>query len=197
MPITRTATRTVDVGVDLDGVCYDFVPALRGYIHGRTGRPLDTMPPALTWNFHSEQWGLSTEEFLMFFADGINDGRIFRHGEAYPGTAEALRGLSDEGHRVHIVTARRIPGAEAAAEANTVAWLADHQIPYESLTFSDDKDAVPTNIFIEDRDDNYDVLERAGHFPWLMSRPWNAHHPGRRVGSLGEFAEVVRRFAAS
>jgi uncharacterized HAD superfamily protein len=188
--------RTLDIGVDLDGVCYDFVTGLRQFIHATTARPLESMPPALTWNFHADQWGLSSEEFMSFFADGVNAGHIFRHGDAYPGTVSALRGLAADGHRVHIVTARRIKGAEAAAEASTVAWLAEQGIEYESLTFTADKDEVSTDIFVEDHTDNYDVLDAAGNYPWLITRPWNHHHRARRVDSLDEFARVARRLAA-
>lgn len=188
--------RTLDIGVDLDGVCYDFVAGLRQFIHATTGRPLASMPPALTWNFHADQWGLSAAEFRRFFADGINAGFIFRHGDAYPGTVAALRGLRADGHRIHVVTARHVPGAEEAAEAHTTAWLAEQGIGYESLTFTAAKESVRTDVFVEDHVGNYDALDAAGHFPWLIDRPWNAHHPARRVASLGEFAAVVRQVAA-
>lgn len=189
-------TRTLDVGYDLDGVSYRFVESLRSYIHETTGRPLDTMPDAQCWTFYKDQWGMSSAEFLSYFAAGVNAGQIFRHAAPYDGSVEAMRRLADAGHRIHIVTARQIPGAERMAEENTRAWLAKYDVPHHTLTFADDKQTVHTDLFIEDRDVNYDALESAGYHPWLITRPWNAHHPGRRVGTHDEFVEVVERVAA-
>lgn len=188
--------KKLSVSYDLDGVTYNFVEALRLSIHRRTGRPLETMPDAQTWEFYKHQWSMTTEEFLQHFADGINDGFIFRHGAPYPGAVEAMRRIADAGHEIHIVTARHIPGAEEMAERNTRAWLDEHNVPYTTLTFSDAKDIVPTDVFIEDRDVNYDALEAAGCFPWLITRPWNAHHPGRRVDTHAEFIAVVERLSS-
>lgn len=188
--------RTLDIGVDLDGVAYRFVDALRGYIHAATGRPVESMPTAQSWNFYKDQWAMSSAEFLEHFRNGINDGVIFAIGAPYPGTVEALGRIAEDGHRIHIVTARMIAGAEAAARANTRRWLADWNIPHHSLVFSDDKTSVRTDVFLEDAPHNYDALDAAGVEVWLMHRRWNAQHPGRRVADWDSFVEVVAAAAA-
>ncbi len=180
------------VGVDLDGVVYDFVGALRSYIHRTTGRPLASMPPADSWEFWSKQWKLDKEEFLRFYRDGILDGFIFSEGAPFPQAVESARELVALGHELHIVTSRAIPGAEDEARAATVDWLRRIGFPYESLTIASDKASVPTDIFIDDSMENYDRLDKAGHFPWLYTQMWNASHPGRRVLSWGEFSGIVQ-----
>lgn len=180
------------IGWDLDGVLYPFVDSLRDYIHHTTGRPLDSMPPAATWNFAEQQWALSADEFLEHFRNGVRDGAIFRQGTPCPGGVEAMTALVEAGHRIVIVTDRRLPGVEQTAEENTRAWLAEHDVPHDELVFSRDKTVVRTDVFLDDRDVNYDALAASGlSVPWLLTRPWNQHHPGRRVESFSEFVKVV------
>lgn len=189
--------RTLDVGVDMDGCVYNFTAALRCWVHLSTGRPFDTLPDPVTWTGYVDQWGLSPDEFRTCFRDAINAGIMFRHGIAYPGAIEALWDLRAAGHRLHIVTDRLLPGAEDAAVANTKAWLAEHNVPFDTLRFGHDKTAVAMDCFIEDRPENHDALAGAGGYPVLMDRPYNASHPARRVRDWAEFVAVVDALARS
>lgn len=190
--------RTLSCGVDLDGVVYDFVAALRSWLNLSTGRDLATMPDAAVWAFFSEQWGMTTSEFLEAMSSGVAAGHIFVEGAPYPGATEALASILDAGHQVHLVTDRALPGLEEVCAAATAAWVARWGIPHTSLTISADKTVLRTDVFVDDRVENYDALEAAGMNPWLFSRPWNAAHPTtRRVADLAGFAAVVHRLSAT
>jgi uncharacterized HAD superfamily protein len=182
--------RTLDIGVDLDGVVYDFVADLRIWIHTTTGKPLAEMTTPTNWRFFND-WGLSDKEFMSHYASGVNAGHIFRASPPYPGAIENMHALVAQGHRLHIITARIIPQASQAAARSTELWLADYEVPFTSLTITCDKHLVPTDVFLEDSDPTYDILDAAGSNPWLLDRPYNAHHPGRRVRSWDEFTQVV------
>jgi hypothetical protein len=186
--------RTLNIGVDLDGVVYNFVDALREWIHESTAKPFDEMPPAQEWNFY-RSWGLTGAEFLSLYAAGVNAGRIFRHGVPYPGSVENMRALTRDGHQLHIITSRAIVGAEAAAARNTEHWLHDYDIPHASLTISADKHLTPTDIFLEDSPANYDALEAADRHPWLYTQAWNTFHAGRRVVSWYQFRSIANALA--
>jgi uncharacterized HAD superfamily protein len=186
--------KILDIGVDLDGVVYDFVGALRTWIHASTNKPLAEMPPARTWQFYHD-WGFTTEEFLFHYAAGVNAGRIMRYGTPFPGSAEYMRRLARDGHRLHIITARAVRGAEKKAAINTAHWLRDYDIPHATLTITADKHVSATDIFIEDSAANYDSLEAAGRHPWLIDQPYNSHHSGRRVHSWREFYTVATALA--
>jgi hypothetical protein len=181
--------RSLDIGVDLDGVCYDFSAALRRWLQGR-GRPPGSMPPPTRWDFYTEQWGMSLPEFLAACNEATDAGFLFADGAPEPGTVMTLRRFADSGHRVHIITDRMF-GKGGSAEANTRRWLAAHRIPFSSLTFSPDKTVVRVDTAIDDKPGNYEALDAVGHLPYLRSRPWNEGHPARRVGSWAEFEAVV------
>ena len=71
---------------------------------------------------------------------------IFRKGEPLPGAPSALRALKTLGHGVHVVTDRAVGHC---SPANTEAWLAEHHLPYDSITYTRDKTVVRTEVFID------------------------------------------------
>lgn len=185
--------RALDIGIDLDGVCYDFSGALRRFLR-REGRPLASMPPPTCWTFYDRDWGMSDAEFLAACDAATDTGVLFWSGDPYPDTDWALHALKAAGHRLHVVTDRSF-GATGVAKQATKYWLERHGLPFDTLTITRDKTVVPVDVIIDDRCENYDALNAAGHRPYLFTRPWNAHHPGRRVGSWREFLTVVDMLA--
>lgn len=180
--------RTLDIGIDLDGVCYDFAGSLRHYLHHYEGRSMESMPPTTTWHFYSEQWGMTLEQFIEACDRGVDAGVVFRLGDPHPGTQMALDYLKVCGHRLHIITDRSFG---SRSQENTIEWLSEHRIPFDTLTFSRDKTLIPVDTFIDDRVENYDALEAFGSNPFLYDRPWNQGHPARRVTSWNEFVDKV------
>ena len=174
------------VGIDLDGVCYDFADSLRTFLEGTHRK----YPNPIRWEFY-EDWGYSLEEFLDLCHDGVDAGVIFSHGEPFPGTRDALLRLRAAGHSLHVITDRSF-GKGGGSEAATRVWLDTHKIPFDSLTFSPDKTIVRTDYMIEDKLSNYDALRAAGCEVYLLDRPWN-HDDGTRlrVHSLDQFANEV------
>lgn len=185
--------RRLRIGLDLDGVVYNFVAALRDYIVLTTGRAAASMPDALTWNFYCDQWGLTLKEFLTFMEEAVNAGYLFRTGVPMEGVIEGTAALIDAGHEIHIVTDRSVGLPGLAAEL-TRAYLAEHAIAHTTLTIAADKTSVPTDVFIEDRPENYLSLRAAGVDAFLRSHPYNLHvatPAGRRVANFSEFVERI------
>lgn len=177
------------IGIDLDGVCYDFAASVRRYMED-TQCDTTQCSEALRWEFY-EDWGMSLGEFLDCFSKGVNTGTIFWYGDPHPGTREALQTLREYGHTLHIITDRSI-GSPGIAAYSTLRWLAEHNIPYDTITFSKDKTVVPTDFMIDDKLENYDELDGVGCEVWLFDRPWNqAPGPRRRVYSIEEFVQAV------
>ena len=180
--------RPLRVGLDLDGVCYDFVASVRRYLL-TLGWDAAQLPDATDWEFF-RTWGLSVEEFLQICHDGVNAGIIFATGEAYAGVAAAIARVHDAGHEVHVVTDRTFGDGDASKVA-TELWLPQAGIRYTSLTISADKTSVPCDTFIEDRDKNFLALVEAGVDAYLIDRPWNAHVvTDRRVSSVDEYVDL-------
>jgi hypothetical protein len=191
--------RTLDIGVDLDGVVYDFARALRFYIHLTTGRPLADMPiPVSRWEFY-EDWGYTLAEFLALFNAGVNSGVIFSVGRPFEGVGDGLRTLLADGHRIRIVTDRAANGNPGVAEAATRRYLVEHDLRYTSLTLSPDKTSVDTDVFIDDRDKNLWALRDHGTTIVVRDHAYNRHVDaitGRRVPDFATFGRFCQQLAS-
>ncbi|WP_309115979.1 hypothetical protein [Saccharothrix sp.] len=188
--------RRLDVGVDVDGPLYDFPAAVRAYLIGveGTGR---RMPEPTRWHFYRD-WGLTDEQFSAVCHRGVDSGIVFRTGTPVPGSVEAVQQLMEDGHRVHLITDRAEWGSPGAAEQATREWLAEHAVPFTTLTLSRDKTVVPTDVMVDDRTDHYEALEAAGTTAYLLDTVWNRHHDARRrVHDMSAFARAVRACAAN
>lgn len=179
--------------VDLDGVVFNFTDSLRLYLVQHCGRMEHELPDAEVWNFFMDQWGMTLEEFTDHCNKGVDAGVIFRQGPAWPGSIEGVNALKSRGHSVHIVTDRSFGNL---SPQNTIEWLKENGVPYDTITFSSDKTIVQADLLIEDRDKNYLAVEQAGNaVPVLMTRPWNLDLVGaRRVNDWSEFLEFVDRW---
>jgi FMN phosphatase YigB (HAD superfamily) len=157
----------VRVGIDLDGVCYDFALHLRRYLVEWLGHAPEPYEHLHSWDFWT-RWGWDDEHYYAACREAVDAGCLFATGEPHRGTQEALTALAAAGHELH-------------------------GIPYTSLTISHDKTSVPTDIFVEDYLPNYEKLRAAGTTAYLINREWNApYDDGRnRVADIGEFARVV------
>ncbi len=179
------------VGIDLDGVCYNFSASVREYLTNtaRTHQPHTCTDPT-RWEFY-EDWGLNLDAFLDTCHAGVEAGVIFTHGEPYPNTAEAFHRIKSAGHSIHVITDRSF-GSNGASEAATRAWLDRHGLPFDSLTFSPDKTIVRIDTMVDDKPSNYAALTAVGVDAYLLSRPWNQHvNDATRVRDLLHYAEMI------
>lgn len=162
------------IGIDLDGVAYDFVSAMRKYAHEVYEVPLETMPTAVSWDFPVHDWGWTMEEFLNVFEEGVNSLEIFNTGDPYPGVKEGIDRLRAAGHHVHIVTHRESVGEPGIAVISTVTWLAHHGIAYDSISFTKNKSIVRADVFIEDNVNNFLDLWKNDIPSFIRTQPYNA-----------------------
>lgn len=191
--MVRGEVADVRVGIDLDGVLFDFAASVRRYLESEGSQGFANIPPGEPehWHFY-EDWGLSLDDFIGICHDGVDAGFVFS-GPARPLAAESVRLIKDEGHEVHVITDRQFGSTPEASHRATVQWLDQHGIPYDSLTFSADKTCVETHMFIEDKLENYSALCKSGVSAYLVNRPWNMPKKASqyRVDSIAEFAWIV------
>jgi len=176
------------VGIDLDGVCYDFAASLAEHL--RRGGWAGNATPAERWEFY-EDWGFSLEQFLTHCHDGVRAGIVFTHGDPYPGTRDGWEAIRAAGHSIHVITDRSF-GGPGASEGATLAWLDRHGLTFDSITFAADKTIDRPDVMVDDKPANYRALTAAGVQTWLMDRPWNKHvTDAPRVTDLSHYAEVI------
>lgn len=181
------------VGLDLDGVCYDFGNAFREWLKVRGRR--EPMPEPTNWYFYRD-WGLTDQEFGEQVNLGVAAGWIFRWGGPIYGSLEGAQLLKEQGHTIHIVTDRFF-GPAGDAQAATMEWLFKHGFPYDSVTFAKDKTTVRLDAMVDDKLKNYDALEAAGVASYLLDQKWNRDDvPRRRVDSVLDFARQLEALAA-
>jgi FMN phosphatase YigB (HAD superfamily) len=180
------------VGVDLDGVIYDFAMHVRRYLVDHEGHDAAALAHLESWDFWTV-WGWDDERFARACDAAVDAGVLYATGEPNAGAVEALRRIADAGHTLHVVTARTAGTAASAAFVATQTWLDTYGVPYTSLTMSADKTVVPTDVFIDDSLPNYDALVAAGVRAYLLNQPWNAPFDDgrRRVADVPEFADLI------
>ncbi len=181
------------IGIDLDGVVYDFTGALREHVHITTGRSRESMPDPTCWEFYAVDWGMTLDEYLDFARDGVESGGVFSFGVPMSGAVETMTRLKDAGHTLHIVTAR---GLAPRAFEKTCSWLRRHKVPFDTLTFAEDKTVVKLDAFIDDRPKNVDELRAAGVAAFLLecNRGDQWGHKWK-VADWGEFERAVELLA--
>jgi 5'(3')-deoxyribonucleotidase len=181
------------IGLDLDGVFYDFNGSFRRHVISNKHRTDEQCTEARLWRFYQE-WGMDDAEFMRHFVDGVNVGTIFRQGGATPGTRQALLEILDMGHTLHVITDRSV-GLPGLAAKHTYEWL-DEEFPkpITSVTFTADKTSVKTDMMIDDKLSNYEALVDAGVDAYLLDRPWNQTDDDRqkRVSTIQEFVVKVK-----
>jgi len=143
-----------------------------------------------TWSPH-EEYGCTLQDWLDVMESGTLDGTLYS-GQPYPGAIEALHRLRDAGHSIHLVTARGFFVLGHMIRQQTIDWLADWNVPHDTLTFAKDKTIVRTDVFVDDSARNVAALVAAGVPTWMVNQPHNAHAVhDLRVNHVSEFVDAI------
>lgn len=175
------------VGLDCDGVIYDFVSALRARIAKARHQPQHQLADPTCWEYWDE-WSLTEKEWRTHFAAGVKDGDLFNR-RSRPLDHGAINVIYNT-HSVHIVTDR-----PKGAHGPTRDWLHKNRIRYDTLTFTSDKTTVPTDVFLDDKPENVEALLAVGVDAVLLDRPWNRGPNANglhRVYNWREFIKFIK-----
>jgi 5'-nucleotidase len=166
------------IGVDCDGVIYEFHEDARIVVANHRGIDPSELTEAKVWDFMVEQWNI-------WFQDVAKEGGWLRLPPV-PGTVEGLKKLQKKGHTIHIITSRK------GGEINTVKWIQKHKIPYDTLHIGRDKSRVLVDVMVDDWERNWEELTAIGRRVLVWDQPWNAHlTEAERVFSWDDVLEAV------
>ena len=191
---------TLDLLVDVDGVLYPFPELFTPWVASQLGR--DLVLDTSTWAFY-EEWGLDAPRFVELLAQAVHEGGIWWEGDPYPEVQDALVRLRAGGHRLHLVTARDVAGAEVALAA-TRSWLETHGIHVESVNLAQDKPVVlghlsldPVRCFAVDDAPQHVAAWRAAGVEALVLDRWGTYSGDLpAVADLAAFAAAVAAHTA-
>ena len=166
--------------VDMDDVLCDTTPSLLALFERTFGRSVD-VEDMVSFELN-ESLQLTPSEFSTLMSL-IHEPQELESLPPRPGALETIRGWSEEGHLITIVTGRP-PGTIESSRK----WLAEHEVPYESLTYVDkyhryaDSDLISLDQLKEHDysfavEDSFNMArflaEEMGVHVALMDRPWN------------------------
>lgn len=181
------------VGIDLDGVCYDFNLSLRFWLETIKGAKLN-YAPSVRWEFY-EDWGLSLEEFLRECNRAADAGHLFRHGPVLNDAKAQLERLRDAGHTIVLITDRNFGESGKPSRDHTSEWLFENEIPYDEIHFTSNKSSVEVDFHIDDKPQNVVEMANAGVDAWMLDCPWNhdvyLSSIFKRVPDLKTFVDYV------
>lgn len=195
------------LGLDLDGVVFNYEKATRERFAALLGVAPETLPRPKHWSLVESGWPLRDEaHFAELHTSCVRSG-MFADMPLIEGASESLWKLSDAGVYIRIVTHRLgFPGNHAIAAGDTVRGLerrmvgADGEfgkrlIPYSDLTFVADKPAVGADVYLDDAPHNIVALRAAGRHAIVFDQPYNQHVPGPRAKNWAEVAELIEEYA--
>lgn len=184
--------KSLSVGIDLDGVIYNFWESLFADMRNLTGATEHKLEVPKVWNAW-EEWGIPKEIFDATIFKAMHSGVLFREGEPMPGAIKGLIDLVVAGHSVTIVTAREVihEGIDYALMVRlyTYAWLTRYAIPHSNLIFSKDKTGL-FDIFLDDSPEVIEAFKASGERCVIFDAPYNQACEGERVKSWKEFDEL-------
>lgn len=165
------------IGVDIDGVCYNWSKTARYMLreilpdspYGKDG-PLGR--ESTHWDYISEN--VEPEHWKWLWNEGVKLG-LFRHGHLYPGTIKYIRLLSELGEIIAITHRPR------QAVNDTLSWLEFQRLPLSGVHILTDQQPKSTvtphcDFYIDDKPENcIELLNTTRGKVCLMDREWNQH----------------------
>ncbi len=178
------------LGVDIDGVCCDYVGELRHIVAKHKGVPTESLTREVSWG--CKEWGIDQEEFDDLHRKAVLEHDLLLNMKPHDGVADTLWRLSDAGVWIRIVTHRLYVnwGHETTA-SHTVRWLDEMRIPYRDLCFLAEKSSVEVDAMVEDAPHNIERLRAAGKIVIIFEQPFNRYLPGLRARNWAEVEEIV------
>jgi 5'(3')-deoxyribonucleotidase len=162
--------KPLTINLDMDGVIYDFTAQLHSYAEIALDRNL---PEFMTWSAWAE-WGISKSEFYHLFHRAIAEDELFSRGMAIDGALDAVWALADAGHRLRIVTSKRLRNDSSTLQAQkqTLTWLYTHGIlGVVEVAFTSDKQGYLADVVVDDKPTL--AWAQRGALNILFDQPWN------------------------
>jgi uncharacterized HAD superfamily protein len=157
------------LGMDLDGVvCNYAIPLIQEFSkrhnHHYSLKDVKT--------FGLSDIGGTEKEICDIVKQHQNDG-TYRNLRPIRGAIKGLKEIH-KNSSIHIITYR-----EGKARADTITWLEEKGVPYDTITFTKDKSEFCNLLYLDRMVDDYvdfidDIVKKAPQtLPIIFTQPWN------------------------
>jgi 5'(3')-deoxyribonucleotidase len=173
--MTNTHKKKIRLGLDLDGVIYNFVDEFRTLYSQKMGIDIDTLKVQDSWEFYKD-WGMTDEDYYTYLGLAAIHGEVFCDGDIYPNARDSILKLKEMGFEIVIITARQLsnnPDHMKIIEDNTLQWLYNNNIAFDELVIDNDKSRHNLDILIDDNLNNVEALLITGASAYVFDQPWN------------------------
>ena len=183
-------------GIDLDGVCFDFLNVFRTHLNNRFGMKLEE-EEITSYYWYENTDGMDKDDFFIEFHKFGRAGG-YRTLPVLPGTLDALDRINAGGNQIFYITNR----PEYARE-DTIAALEEHGFPYAKNLFfahgdkSSIVDKLNIGVFVEDSGKTImDIAENTSSHVYCVDYPHNRdveHVHVERINDWDDFllAEAI------
>lgn len=183
------------IGVDLDNCVFDYDSALVADIARQLGvtdleahRAL--YPPPVDWEMSN--WPDFPERFREFHLTAV-DNHMYRDMPVKDGASEILWRLSEEGHRIRVITSRFVgPGRNSLVITDTGLSLDKNNIPFHEIAFSNRKQDFICDVLIDDSPKNIAALREVEREVIIFDASYNRTIEGRRAKDWNEVYEHIQ-----
>lgn len=160
------------VGIDLDGVCYDWTGTVRYLFDAHWDIKL---PEPEHWDAFQES--VPKEAWRWLWTEGVDLG-LFRYGNIIRGAVDGLVRLKEMGHELEVVTQR-----PASAVQDTMSFIARLPDVFSGvhLMNSRPKSQVGLDLYIDDSPHVVADLREHRLNYIVFDQPWNQQAPGLRI----------------
>lgn len=189
----------IKVGFDYDEpifTWYDYAHdvSVREGLADPQGEPPTEWDPTTTYGCTLDDWYDVLNREVLKGNDGMYAWPV------NPDVVKMMRYMYATGrYEIHLITARGHFGSYGDdIKRLTQSQIIREGIPYDSLTFTEDKGREirlrGLNYFLDDRDKYFTEAEEAGAEAYLLDERWNRDFeapPGRRVASTEEYIRRI------
>jgi len=178
----------IRVGVDLDGVCCDYVAYLRRFLL-TAGRTSASLPDPVDYDL--SEWFDTREARIAAHTAAVAAG-LHRDAPTLPGAAEGIRVLRDLGASVILASARGSHGEDPMAVRRDInAWARTYGVNYDDVHLGRPKSAAACHAYVDDAPADVLALRAEGHLTVVFDQPWNQHIPGPRANGWPDLPAIL------
>lgn len=176
----------VRVGLDLDGVCCDYVGYLGSFLR-RSGRA--ALPEPVTYRLR--EWFTTDEDRIAAHRAAVAAG-LHRDAPPVPGAPEGVAALRALGATTVAVTGRGSYGeAPGRVRGDIEIWAERNGLVFDAVHIGRPKTGAGCDVYVDDSPDDVAALRAAGRPAVAFGQPWNVDLAPPRCGGWAGLPDLL------